>query len=112
MSALSQLLKFCVMRGWLELTMLSACDTIARGRLITEWLRPEQVASLQPLVEELLDPYQQFAWRTYLSTGLRAEEVVALLPTDLDRRDGILLCATAKALEVARLARFRFRPAT
>lgn len=92
-SSLSQFLQFAVARNWADpdvlkpLTLVEAKPSDSRRT----WLRPEQVAVLDPLVTpDDFDAAQIMWWRVALDTGVRVEELVELRPLCLQPLDSTL----------------------
>ncbi len=90
-SALRQLLLYAIAHHWADEAVLADLPSAHASPPRREWLRPEQVAALNPLVtEEHLAPQQCFMWSCLLNTGLRPEELVRLQPRSLNALDGTL----------------------
>jgi integrase len=89
MSSLRTFVSFCVRQGWADEQLLEACVSIAGSEPRRTWLRPEQLAAIEPLAKEL-DEYEYFAYRTMLSTGVRVAELLELVARDLDRREQVV----------------------
>src|SRR5205807_7866745 len=97
MSALRQLLIYAVSQGWADEAVLAVCQTIRPSPARRNWLHPEQVLALDPLIHSsAFEPYEQFVYDTLLMTGVRAEELTRLRDPDLDRREKILVIQQGK----------------
>ncbi|MGH2865020.1 MAG: tyrosine-type recombinase/integrase, partial [Solirubrobacteraceae bacterium] len=90
-AALSQLLKFAIANEWARDSVLAALPPASPSPDRREWLRPDQVAALDALVQPRdFNPYQRLMWSCLLNAGLRPEELVGLRPESLNPMDGTL----------------------
>lgn len=92
MSDMSGLIEYGIAQGWLHEHVRTAVITIADSPPRHEWLHPEQVVALTDLIYETdgFDDYQEFAWDTLLSLGVRPFEGVGLRRSALDPRERIV----------------------
>ena len=97
MFALRNLLRYCIRNGWIDDGMLEHFQPLPKTQQARDWLHPEQVVALIPLVESaVFDDYQRFAFFTLLCTGVRPAELVELRASDLDPRSRTLLVRHGK----------------
>ena len=97
MSSLRTFLAFSCAQGWADERILGACTSIRASEPLRDWLRPEQVAAIQPIVESgVFDDYEQFAWLVLLMCGLRPSELVDLRGRALVRADRMLVIEHGK----------------
>lgn len=90
-SALRQLLLYAIAHNWADEVVLADLPRVSASPPRREWLRPEQIAAMSPLVtEDNLIPQQCFMWLCLLNTGLRPEELVKLQPRALNPLDATL----------------------
>jgi site-specific recombinase XerD len=90
-STLRQLLVFAIANRWADESVLASLPSAPPSEPRTEWLRPEVLAALNPLVTpEHFTSHQRFMWFCLQNTGMRPAELVVLKPEALNRTDGTL----------------------
>jgi integrase len=97
MSTMRSYLRYCVANGWADASVLNACGTVRASPPRRDWLRPEQVKAIVPLLATPeYDDYDRFAFETLLTTGLRISELTALRRKHLNALDGVLVVERGK----------------
>jgi integrase len=92
MSATRGLLGFWVAQGWAQAAILNACSSLPDSPPREEWLHPEQLVALEPIIgdPDHFDAFQRFVIETLRDTGLRVDEAARLKRTSLDRHARVL----------------------
>ncbi|HEX8105750.1 MAG TPA: site-specific integrase [Solirubrobacteraceae bacterium] len=91
MSTMATFLDYCFSQGWVDASVLAAKRHMPASEPAREWLHPEQVQALQPIIySDEFDEYERFAWEAYISTGMRAFELPQARAKDLSHRSKLL----------------------
>ena len=92
MSSMRGFLRFCVAVGWADSDVLHACSTITASPARRDWLRPEVLKAITPLLarEDDFDEMDRFGWEVMLATGVRISELIEIQESDLNYQDGTL----------------------
>lgn len=91
MSSLRGFLRFCVDRRWAEPDVMHACGTVRASAPRRQWLRPETVKAVTPLMaRQEFDDMDRFAYETLLATGVRVSELIRLRQDHLNPIDRTL----------------------